>query len=947
MKISISGFLRRKETLFVLLSSVILAVVLFVCSCATPSILVTQEQNQGDSFFNSHNYPEAVKHYDLMLNSSKKLGIYRNLTMEANVNKKIANCCEMMGQYDQALIHVRNSMALDSADNNLLGRIEDLRQEGKIYIYMGSYQEGISSVEKSLTLGEGMEQSLKDVHKLTIADNYLALGQLYSVMGRLEKSLNYTGKALNIFRQADDRKGEMESYLTLGSVFGDMGDPEAARNFIKQSMAIAEDLKMGTARHNQLLASVSTSLGEYEDALRYQEKAMDEARNFRIMGQIIWATIGMGDIYRDLGDTRKAERYYKEARLEKDTVSVRAGSLQASLDMRLGDVVSANKYFTAEGSVAGEGISSLRLSEILIQAGRTDSALLMLDQAAGMFHQSQNLQGIANAQLLKGRLLVDKGNYALAKPLLDSASQADEYPETVWQAWFHTGRMYEAQGQDMKAIESYKNSISVIEKIRGNLTIDEFKSIYFDNKRDVYDRLINLMLKNNLPTEGLQFSEQARARAFYDMLSNRKIDFRGATPEDLVSLEQEKRIEMQKLYKLLQKGSGAGSIGGESRSANIRQVRSALTEAQTEYQDIIQKIKLNNPAYADMIAAKPMSLQDIQSRLDPMTAALEYWESSNGLIIWVITHSAITSKIVPVSNTSLNSLIQSTRKAIESNSATEYTSGLSELYKELIGPVENTIASFSNLLIIPNQSLHFLPFQALMNKKGEYLVQKYNLTYSPSASVYVLCNDKLVKTGSKFMGVALSNVSVGDNPGLPGTEDELRKILPLFPDNISAIGMQSSETFVKKNAGNYNFLHFATHGSYNYRQPLYSCLIFPPSDEDDGRLNVFEVFELNLNSKLVTLSACETGLGNLSQGDEITGLSRAFLFAGSASVIVSLWSVADYPTAMLMADFYRYLKNHSMQEALTLAEHDVIKEYPQPVYWSPFVLIGNGNERAD
>ena len=159
--------------------------------------------------------------------------------------------------------------------------------------------------------------------------------------------------------------------------------------------------------------------------------------------------------------------------------------------------------------------------------------------------------------------------------------------------------------------------------------------------------------------------------------------------------------------------------------------------------------------------------------------------------------------------------------------------------------------------------------------------------------------------------------------------------------------MQSSETFVKKNAGNYNFLHFATHGSYNYRQPLYSCLIFPPSDEDDGRLNVFEVFELNLNSKLVTLSACETGLGNLSQGDEITGLSRAFLFAGSASVIVSLWSVADYPTAMLMADFYRYLKNHSMQEALTLAEHDVIKEYPQPVYWSPFVLIGNGNERAD
>jgi CHAT domain-containing protein len=193
------------------------------------------------------------------------------------------------------------------------------------------------------------------------------------------------------------------------------------------------------------------------------------------------------------------------------------------------------------------------------------------------------------------------------------------------------------------------------------------------------------------------------------------------------------------------------------------------------------------------------------------------------------------------------------------------------------------------------------------------------------------------------MGMALSDVSVGNNAGLPGTGDELKKILPLFPDNISAFGLQSTETFAKKNSGNYNFLHFATHGSYNYRQPLYSFLLFPPAGDDDGKLNVYEVFEMNLNAKLVTLSACETGLGNISQGDELTGLSRAFLFAGSSSVIVSLWSVADYPTAMLMLNFYTYLKDHPMQEALTLAQRDVIKQYPQPAYWAPFVLIGNGN----
>jgi CHAT domain-containing protein len=197
------------------------------------------------------------------------------------------------------------------------------------------------------------------------------------------------------------------------------------------------------------------------------------------------------------------------------------------------------------------------------------------------------------------------------------------------------------------------------------------------------------------------------------------------------------------------------------------------------------------------------------------------------------------------------------------------------------------------------------------------------------------------------MGMALSDIMIDNKQGLPGTEDELRKILPFFSDNISAFGKQSTETFVKKNAAGYNFIHFATHGSYNYTQPLYSHLLFSPSEEDDGRLNVYEVFELNLNASLVTLSACETGLGSVSHGDEMVGLSRAFLFAGSSSVIVSLWAVADYPTALLMTNFYRYLMDHNLQEALTLAQRDMIKIYPQPLYWSSFVLIGNGYVSAN
>jgi CHAT domain-containing protein len=755
--------------------------------------------------------------------------------------------------------------------------------------------------------------------------------------------MDYANKALTIFKQAADRRGEMESYLNLGSIFSDLGDAVSAKNFTNQSLKIAVEDNMGTSRHYQLLATIASSQGEYEDALRDQEKALQDASKFRILGQIVWATVGMGDIYRELGDTKKAERYYRQAREIKDTVAMQTRSIDASLDLRLGDEMSANEFFRTEGSLTGAGISSLRLAEMFIRDGIADSASHMLEQAGSMFLNASNMQGIASVQVLRGRLLVNKGDFSRAKPVLDSASKVNEFPETAWQAWYQLGRMYEGQGDDAKAMESYMKSIGVIEKIRGNLTIDEFKSIYFDSKREVYDRLINMLLKNNKPVEAFDLSEQARARAFYDILSNKKINFRGTSSDDLVSQEQEKRIEMQKLYRLLQKENATNSGNEASRSVDMRQVRSSLTEVQTEYEDILQKIKLSNPAYAEMVAARPVALADVQSRLDPKTAALEYWISANHIIIWLVTHSEIITRNVEINQKDLETLIGNTRRSIENNSKADYTINLQTLHKLLIGPVESSLAAFSNLVIIPNQSLHFVPFQALMNVKGEYLVQKYSLVYSPSASVFVLCNDKIIKSGTKFMGMALSDVEVGNSPGLPGTTDELKKILPLFPDNISSFGNQSTETFARKNAGNYNFLHFATHGSYNYRQPLYSYLLFPPSDEDDGRLNVFEVFEMNLNSRLVTLSACETGLGNISQGDELTGLSRAFLFAGSASVIVSLWSVADYPTALLMTNFYKYLKDHSMQESLALAQRDVMKLYPDPVYWSPFILIGNGN----
>ena len=922
--------------------------VLLLFGCVTPSIRVTSEQNQGDLQFNNHNYGEAIKHYTLMLDASRKLGIYRNPAMESDVYRKIANCYEMTGDYQSALTNVRDAFDIDSLNNNQINKIADYRHEGKIFIYMGLNTRGIVSLEKALHLSEGMEQSLKNENKISIADNYLVLGQLYSVMGKPEISIDYTRKALSLFSQANDKRGLMESDLNLANVYSDLGDITQAQTLAGKSMKEATELGLGTSRHNQLLASIASETGEYENALRYQEKAMKEATDFGIQGQVVWTTIGMGDIYSNLGDFNKAEKYYREAKMAKDTLEMKTTSLDASLNMRLGEIVSANEYFLSEGSLTGEAVSSLRIAEMLMQKGSLDSAMIYLNMAEERFKTSGNREGESNVLVHKGRIFVDKGDYMAARPLLEVAATASDFPETSWQAWFNLGRIYEKFEQDEKAVESYRNSISIIEKIRGNLTIDEFKSIYFDNKREVYDRLLRILLKMNKPVESFQVSEQARARAFYDILANKRIDFSGSVPGDLISLEQAKRIEIQKLYKLLQKGDVSSSGDNDSRASGLRQLREALVTAQSEYEDIIEKIKLHSPAYAEMVTAQPVNPSDLRSILDDNSAVLAYWISSDELIIWFITKTDIVCREIPVNGQYLGSLVEKARKAIESDSpVNELKPPLKLLYSLLAAPVENSLRQFRNLIIIPNGSLHFLPFQALVDSHGDYLVQNHNIIYEPSASVYMICENRKVSAGSRFMGMALSDLSIEDKPGLPGTGEELRKILPLFPDNLSAFGKQGTETFVKKNAGNYNFIHFATHGSYNYDQPLYSFLLFPSSDEDDGRLNVYEVFGLNLKASLVTLSACETGLGNINRGDEIVGLSRAFLFAGSSSVIVSLWAVADYPTSILMASFYKNLKDHNLQEALSMAQRDLIKTYPQPIYWSPFILIGNGKVMSE
>ena len=299
---------------------------------------------------------------------------------------------------------------------------------------------------------------------------------------------------------------------------------------------------------------------------------------------------------------------------------------------------------------------------------------------------------------------------------------------------------------------------------------------------------------------------------------------------------------------------------------------------------------------------------------------------------------------------------------------------LNKLYGYLINPINRFIDGYQNIIFVPHKDLHFLPIHVLMSPERKFLIEEHIVTFAPSASILYYAFRKGTSAGNHVLGLALGDLAIGRFQSLPGTELELQQLSRLYPDMDYKSGENCSETYLKSNSKGQGYIHIATHGVLNKSQPLYSYLLMSPTEQDDGQLTVNEIFSLDLQSKLIVLSACDTGLGDIGEGDDFTGLSRAFMYAGAQGVIVSLWKVDDSITVWLMTRFHQYLKaGRNASEALALAQRDIILrhfndaqvegirnvEMPEqikqaisrhsdassrnPYYWGPFVLIGNGS----
>jgi CHAT domain-containing protein len=270
------------------------------------------------------------------------------------------------------------------------------------------------------------------------------------------------------------------------------------------------------------------------------------------------------------------------------------------------------------------------------------------------------------------------------------------------------------------------------------------------------------------------------------------------------------------------------------------------------------------------------------------------------------------------------------------------------LRRTLIDPIEKAgwLKGVSQLYIVPHGALHYLPFAALPGTGpagGRFLIEDYAITYLPAAAA-------LRRRGQQGAPRTLLAVAA-ETAKLRYAAEEARAVSEFFPSRSDVLlGAAATETHFKHDAGNYRFIHLATHGSLNRLNPLLSSLELRSDAANDGRLEVHEILDLRLRSELVTLSACDTAMGSgyfaeVPAGEEFVGLTRAFLYAGSPAVLAALWKVNDRSTLDFMRLVYRNLEARGPAGALAEAQRTVIHsrtKYAHPYFWAPFVLVGPG-----
>ncbi len=496
--------------------------------------------------------------------------------------------------------------------------------------------------------------------------------------------------------------------------------------------------------------------------------------------------------------------------------------------------------------------------------------------------------------------------------------QLAQYGVFAWFIYNDLGRIFEMEGDHEQAAKYYGLAIDVIEQQRATIGTEKAKIGFVGDKQSVYQGMISSLFAQRKHKEAFEYVERAKARALVDMLASRK-DF--ASPAGTSQ-------DVSKLISSLEKAEAEASriIDNEQK----QQQRGVVVKLKAE-------IKSVSPQLESLVTVSTLSTDGVQNLLQNNETLVEYYHQGDDLYAFVMNRE--TFNALKLDGKGLAKEIEEYRSVIQSPNSQNHLELSKGLYSRLVLPITDMLSN-NNLTIVPHGALHYLPFNALNSDNG-FMIDRYSIRVLPSASVMKFLKDR--PEGHTGNLLAFGNPDLGDpSYDLPGAQNETIAITKDKPKSKLLLRKQATETAVKQYGAGFRYLHFATHGTFDAEKPLSSGLLMAGDSENDGTLTVGELYDLRLPADLVTLSACETALGKVANGDDVVGFTRGFLYAGTSSIVSSLWKVDDKATSILMQQFYKSLKETDKRQALRTAQLKVKDTYnSHPYFWAAFQITGS------
>jgi CHAT domain-containing protein len=788
----------------------------------------------------------------------------------------------------------------------------------------------------------------------------------YHRLGDFPNALKYQQQALELYQKNGDLENELNSLLQIAGVHGEMGNYSQTLESCKLTLSKVEENKKNIPElsYHFLKAGLYSVLngaycftGDFDQAIIYQKLALKYCRLSKSQDKLVKCYAGIGAFYKNLGDKESLKRalYWFNKSLnacqknhEKDDlvwlkdqkdyciVDREIAQCYTNIGVIYYDLKEYQKAVEYQEKALplkrenqdthGEASCYLNLGNAHFSLGHTKEAIRYQKLALELFKKINDKEGITNCYANLGMYFsVTSPNKPVAKRFYEQSLKVSRQIGDVDSerlSFFNMGVAF-CKSDPQKAYDCFRNCIELSEMISGRLVIEKHKISYYSHSSDVYQLMVPICLLLGKEEEAFEYAERSRSKAFLDMMASTSIKPSVRLTDELQSLLDEEKNYLDQIQAI--RINYSKNIFSKPRE--IQQIRKGLEKT-------YNKIDKVDPEYAFIRRGKSLSLDKIQLMLrsdGKNVVLIEYFVLDEAIHIFVVSSrdNKIHVKTIPLTKTMLENYLDKYQTEIvgyysRSKEKRDIGNTWLGLSKYLIDPISEYIFTDDVIYFIPHDMLHYLPLHALL-LNGEPVICSHPVAYSPSASLINFCQKK---GSDRLDSVALFGV------GFEEETKEIGKLLKTEPNN----NQLATKKLVLAKTPNIDIIHFSCHGIFNDAKPLSSGLVLFNSEVLTAR----EIYGMRLNSELVVLSACETGLSQISRGDDLIGLTRAFIYAGAATVIVSLWPVSGYSTLDLMTEFYKLLKEgKDKATALQNAQIRIMDKYSHPYFWAPFILIGD------